>query len=327
MKAPFPYFGGKSRVAPIVWQALGDPKRYIEPFFGSGAVLLNRPTSKHSTQLEIINDADGHIANLWRALQAEPDAVAKVCDWPCNHADLSARKKFLNRNGADLLSNLLADPEFYDVKMAGYWIWVASHWIGSGLTGEGAIPFLAHNRGVGKIPHLTNNKSVGQTFGDTAHPDRHVQEPYNDHLWVWFRQLSERLRHVKVVCGDWSRVCGGNWQTVAGICGIFFDPPYSDCGRDKELYAVESLTVTHDVRDWCILRGNDPAMRIVLAGYFDEHESLLGHGWTAHNWSATGGYSRKHTRGADNRHREALFMSPHCLPLETNAAMQTLELF
>ena len=39
MKAPFPYFGGKSSVASLVWDALGQPKHYIEPFFGSGAQM------------------------------------------------------------------------------------------------------------------------------------------------------------------------------------------------------------------------------------------------------------------------------------------------
>lgn len=29
MKAPFPYFGGKSKVADVVWEALGDVKHYI----------------------------------------------------------------------------------------------------------------------------------------------------------------------------------------------------------------------------------------------------------------------------------------------------------
>lgn len=43
MKAPFPYFGGKSKIADVVWSALGQPAHYIEPFFGSGAVLLARP--------------------------------------------------------------------------------------------------------------------------------------------------------------------------------------------------------------------------------------------------------------------------------------------
>lgn len=40
--APFPWFGGKSQVASIVWDRFGDVLNYIEPFFGSGAVLLGR---------------------------------------------------------------------------------------------------------------------------------------------------------------------------------------------------------------------------------------------------------------------------------------------
>lgn len=43
MKAPFPWFGGKSRVADLVWDRFGDVPNYCEPFFGSGAVLLQRP--------------------------------------------------------------------------------------------------------------------------------------------------------------------------------------------------------------------------------------------------------------------------------------------
>ncbi len=43
LKAPFPYFGGKSRVADEVWRRFGNPKTYVEPFCGSCAVLLARP--------------------------------------------------------------------------------------------------------------------------------------------------------------------------------------------------------------------------------------------------------------------------------------------
>lgn len=42
LAAPFPYFGGKRRAAPIIWGALGDPSGYVEPFAGSAAVLLAR---------------------------------------------------------------------------------------------------------------------------------------------------------------------------------------------------------------------------------------------------------------------------------------------
>lgn len=44
--APFPYFGGKRRAAPIIWRELGDPAGYVEPFAGSAAVLLARPAFK-----------------------------------------------------------------------------------------------------------------------------------------------------------------------------------------------------------------------------------------------------------------------------------------
>ena len=44
LKAPFPYFGGKRNAAPIIWEALGDVGGYVEPFAGSAAVLLGRPT-------------------------------------------------------------------------------------------------------------------------------------------------------------------------------------------------------------------------------------------------------------------------------------------
>lgn len=62
-------------IADEVWQYLGDVDHYIEPFFGSGAVLLNRPHSGRRT--ETVNDKDGFIANVWRALQFAPDEVAK----------------------------------------------------------------------------------------------------------------------------------------------------------------------------------------------------------------------------------------------------------
>jgi hypothetical protein len=44
LRAPFPYFGGKSRAAHLVWAAFGDVPNYVEPFAGSLAVLLGRPT-------------------------------------------------------------------------------------------------------------------------------------------------------------------------------------------------------------------------------------------------------------------------------------------
>jgi site-specific DNA-adenine methylase len=45
LRAPFPWFGGKSRIAHLVWERFGDVAHYIEPFAGSLAVLLG-PTDR-----------------------------------------------------------------------------------------------------------------------------------------------------------------------------------------------------------------------------------------------------------------------------------------
>ena len=67
ISAPFPWFGGKSRVAPYVWRAFGDVPNYVEPFFGSGAVLLGRPSAPGT---ETVNDKDGFVANFFRSARA-----------------------------------------------------------------------------------------------------------------------------------------------------------------------------------------------------------------------------------------------------------------
>lgn len=77
LAAPFPWFGGKSRVAGVVWQAFGDVPNFVEPFFGSGAVLLGRPESGLANPIETVNDLDGFVANFWRAVTQAPEEVAK----------------------------------------------------------------------------------------------------------------------------------------------------------------------------------------------------------------------------------------------------------
>ncbi len=292
MKAPFPYFGGKSSIAHVVWSALGQPAHYIEPFFGSGAVLLNRPDWSPD-MTETVNDADGFVANVWRGLQFAPDEVARWCDWPVNHADMIARQTVLIRQYNYLLENLCRDDRWFDAQLAGYWIWLASCWIGGHMMSPSRKrPDISHG---GQGVH---GKCVRQ------------------HIYEWFRQLSARLRYVRVVCGDWTRVCGGNWQDDIGICGMFFDPPYGVEDR-SDLYHKESFSVARDVAEWAVERGNRASYRIVIAGYADEHEWLCKHGWTMKRWSTNGGYSscarRPDSQGKINRHREALFFSPYCI--------------
>jgi hypothetical protein len=81
LKAPFPYFGGKKSVASLIWARLGDVDNYIEPFCGSAAVLIGRPSRP---RIETINDVDCYVANFWRATSTDPMTVAIHADWPVN---------------------------------------------------------------------------------------------------------------------------------------------------------------------------------------------------------------------------------------------------
>ena len=130
LQAPFPYFGGKRKAAETVWPAFGKVVNYVEPFAGSAAMLLAAPPD--ATRIETINDFDGFVANFWRALAHDPDAVAHAADWPVNEVDLMARHSWLVRHRQPITEQLCADPAWYDARSAGWWVWGACNWIGSG---------------------------------------------------------------------------------------------------------------------------------------------------------------------------------------------------
>jgi DNA adenine methylase len=290
LSAPFPWFGGKRQVAPDVWRAFGDVVNYVEPFFGSGAVLLGRLNGW--TGIETVNDKDGFVANFWRALQADPDGVARYADWPVNETDQHARHVWLVSQRDGLNDHLAGTPDFYDAKIAGWWVWGISCWIGAGwCSGNG--PW--HTDESGQLVHL----------GDAG-------QGVNDGLLSWMRALADRLRYVRVCCGDWSRVCGPTPTVKQGLTGVFLDPPYSgEANRQDDLYRVDSNDVAHAVWEWAIEHGDDPLLRIALCGYESEH--AMPPGWTQQAWKARGGYgSQGNWNGRVNAAREVIWYSPHC---------------
>lgn len=75
MKAPFAYYGGKTGMAPLICSLMPPHKTYIEPYFGSGAVLF----AKTPATCEIINDADHNVVTFFRVLRDRPDELVDVC--------------------------------------------------------------------------------------------------------------------------------------------------------------------------------------------------------------------------------------------------------
>lgn len=290
LKAPFPWFGGKSRVAHLVWERFGAVANYVEPFAGSLAVLLARP---HEARTETVNDMDCYLANFWRSVKDAPEEVAFFADWPVNEADLLARHRWLVGQ-KDFIELMKTDPFYCDYRIAGWWV---CSWIGSGWCVQKEPPSqLPHlgDAGMGinrKLPHLGN-----------AGRGEQIRE--------YFVSLSERLRDVRVCCGDWLRVLGDSSTFRHGITGIFLDPPYS-ADEHTVTYSANS-DVAAAVRAWAVENGNNDLLRIALCGYEGEHEMPTG--WECVAWKNRGGYgSQGNGQGRENATRERIWFSPHCL--------------
>lgn len=306
LKAPFQYFGGKSQVAADVWRRLGNPKVYIEPFFGSGAVLLLRP---NPGRIEVVNDLDCYIANFWRAVQADPDEIARLVDWPVNETDMEARQKWIVEASRKLKHQeaMRDNPNYYDSKIAAWWCWGLSAWIGKGwCTGEWHGRGHPSTRGHGvKIRDMAWGGALPQ-HGSTGEGVHRLTVD----LVKWMRALQTRFRRVQICCGDWTRVM--NLSIYEKELGIFLDPPYGIKDR-TDCYALESRTVAGDVLEWCVKHGHLPTLRIALCGYEGEHEKLEGLGWSVQAWKAHGGMGNVGKGEYTNKYRERIWFSPHCL--------------
>lgn len=325
LRAPFPWFGGKSRAASIIWEALGDVPNYVEPFAGSLAILLGRPTEPRT---ETVNDLDCYLSNFWRALARDPEGVALEADWPVNEADLHARHRWLVEQ-EDFREKMRTDPDFFSARIAGWWVWGLSAWIGGGWCATAAMPngetpSEQERRpdlgGKGSVSSPGNGSSIGGVHrASLKEPRPHLGAPGESGgmrgihaercaaLVDEFHRLADRLRGVRVCCGDWKRVLTPSVTTGHGLTGIVLDPPYDQKLRDGAIYAQES-DVSGAVREWAIEHGENPLLRIVLCGYEGEHEMPAS--WRVQDWIASGGYGRREDN--QNRFKERLWLSPHC---------------
>ena len=165
---PFPFFGGKRLVANHIWRRLGNVANFIEPFAGGADVLLARPhppqietvndssgdfennwraiDPKHGDPAtvvdsicEILNDLDPYISNVWRSLKECPEETAEWADHPVNENHLHAIHKYLvlGEEAEIFRKRMGNDPDYYDPKRAGRWLFGICCWIGGGWCAEG----------------------------------------------------------------------------------------------------------------------------------------------------------------------------------------------
>ena len=73
MKAIMKYPGSKWSIAQWIISFFPEHHSYLELFFGSGAVLFNKPRS----HIETVNDLDGNVVNLFEWIRKDPERLAR----------------------------------------------------------------------------------------------------------------------------------------------------------------------------------------------------------------------------------------------------------
>ena len=74
MKAVVKYPGSKWSLARWIISFFPEHHSYLEPFFGGGAVLFNKPRS----HIETVNDLDNNVVNLFECIREEPGKLARM---------------------------------------------------------------------------------------------------------------------------------------------------------------------------------------------------------------------------------------------------------
>ena len=120
-------------------------------------------------------------------------------------------------------------------------------------------------------------------------------------------------------CGDWSRVITSGALSYGASVGVFLDPPYSGDVCTTGRSAEDEKGISAAVRDWAVANGNDPRLRIVLAGYEAEHAAHMPAGWRMHAYTKNRAFgtsaSDAGAGNGSNRRNERLWFSPHCIDL------------
>jgi site-specific DNA-adenine methylase len=276
--ALFPYAGGKSRVADLIWSNIGDVDAFIEPFAGSAAVSLLRP-DWHRGRTRILNDNNGLLVNALRAVKYDPGGVVEYADVQRSEIDLAAFFRWLR--GVDLVEALKGDPDYYDPKAAGRWLYAM------------CLPIVYREACRAQNPCAFQAPSGGIGYAWMKWAD----------LPERCAEVAARLRNTLIRCGDWERSLD-LLRAHSGTVGVLLDPPYG-VGMSNMYHEEHDATISEQAREWAIEWGRK--WRVVLCGYH-EHDGKMPADWHCERWGGrTYGFGN-----SQSSRQEAIWFSPAC---------------
>lgn len=108
MRGPLSYIGGKTRLAGKIIAMMPPHKTYVEAFAGGAQVFFR----KEPSDVEVLNDLDGEIANFYRVCQQHHDELIRYL-----------RHMIVSRQWFDLLK-ATKPAALTDVQRAARWLYL-----------------------------------------------------------------------------------------------------------------------------------------------------------------------------------------------------------
>lgn len=210
LMAPFKWPGGKGKIVKWIVQYIPKGKIYVEPFAGAASVFWHLPKP---FPIEVLNDLDGDIVNLYRVLQDKT-----------KFEELAHRLIFTPYARAEFIRALQVakDPNASDVDRA--WAF-----------------FVKQNQGFGGKADTPGN--WGRALSATSNNMAENTSRWRSHLKLlgfWH----ERLSKVQIDCIDGIK-CIKYWDTSETV--FYIDPPYiPDTRKSRRLYKNEPDLVYHE---------------------------------------------------------------------------------
>lgn len=269
-RSPFPWFGGKQKLADDILSLFPAHNVYVEVFGGGASVLLSKAPGK----LDVYNDLDEGLVNFFRCLRDHPaELVARLELTP-----YSRREWELARESYLVEPDPVERARLFYVIAAGSFAGFAARDNGQAGRGWGG-------ERLGRM-HLSRAASTANRV---------------DNIW----RFVQRMRLVQVDCLDW-RKCLERYDEPNAL--FYLDPPYVPATRRAGGYTHELTTDDHAelvdrvlaLKGVAIISGYDHALYapLVERGGFTRHE---------HGVWAT---AARMEPGGDRRRTEVVWASP-----------------
>ena len=269
-RSPFPWFGGKQRLADRIVALFPPHSVYVEVFGGGASVLLTKPPG----QLDVYNDLDDGLVNFFRCLRDRPEQLV-----PLLELTPYARSEWE-------LARLTWRSTDDDVERARLWYVIAA----------GSFAGFA----------ARDNGHAGRGWGGERLGRMHLSRAAStanrvDNIWAFV----ERFRLVQIEHLDW-RACLDRYDGPDAL--FYLDPPYVPETRRGGGYTHELTADDHAELVDRVLRLEGVA--IVSGYEHPIYEPLVAAGFVRHEhsvWSTAAAGVKGNPR---DRRCEVVWASP-----------------